>query len=209
MCNETSPPKSVHVLPSVSSNHTSHSIKQGHPQDTIKPHFCIYSHISHSSRGYVVYSKQYRILALNNAGIMNTIHNTHACARAATHTQTHTHLRTGTHKQTRARARTHTHTHNDGRKRQIIAVTKRAERSTHWTFCHYYNLSFPSIVVCDKTFSEWTFRHVLSTRSDKTCSSDKTCRQCIKFDTFCHLSAITWATKRAVVTKHAGTGFST
>ena len=26
-------------LPSVSSNHTSHSIKQGHPQHTIKPHF--------------------------------------------------------------------------------------------------------------------------------------------------------------------------
>ena len=31
--------QSVHVLPFISSNRTSHSIKQGHPQHTIKPHF--------------------------------------------------------------------------------------------------------------------------------------------------------------------------
>ena len=32
---------------------------------------------------------------------------------------------------------------------------------------------------------EWTFRHVLSSCSDKMWQK---CRQCIKFDTFCHLS---------------------
>ena len=57
-------------LPFVSSNHTSHSIKQGHPQHTIEPHFYSVSisivifHTAHRATGsssLVVYSKQYRI----------------------------------------------------------------------------------------------------------------------------------------------------
>ena len=45
----------------------------------------------------------------------------------------------------------------------------------------------------------------LSPRSDKTCRSDETRRQCIKFDTFCHLTLVK---KRAVVTKRAATPLS-
>ena len=65
--------------------------------------------------------------------------------------------------------------------------------------------------------SEWTFRLVLSPRGDKTCQGDKTYRQCIKFETFCHLSDKTCrsdkmckkcikfdTTKRAGVTKYVG-----
>ena len=36
--------------------------------------------------------------------------------------------------------------------------------------------------------SEWTFQHILLPCSDKTCWMDKMWRQCIKSDTFCHLS---------------------
>ena len=57
-------------LPFISSNHASHSIKQGHPQHTIKPHFHSVSisivifdtaHRATGSSSLVVYSKQYKI----------------------------------------------------------------------------------------------------------------------------------------------------
>ena len=63
-------PKVSPHLSFISSNHTSHSIKQGHPQHTIKPHFhsvsisIVIFHTAHRATGsssLVVYPKQYRI----------------------------------------------------------------------------------------------------------------------------------------------------
>ena len=63
-------PKVSPRLPFISSNHTSHLIKQGHPQHIIKPHFhsasisIVIFHTDHRATGsssLVVYSKQYRI----------------------------------------------------------------------------------------------------------------------------------------------------
>ena len=69
-CNIT--PKASPRLAFTLSNHTSHSIKQGHPQHTIKPHFhpvsvsIVIFHTLHRATGssslvVYIYTKQYRI----------------------------------------------------------------------------------------------------------------------------------------------------
>ena len=107
--NETSHPKLVHVY-LFSSNHTSHSIKQGHPQNTVKPHFhsvsisIVIFHTAHRATGsssLVVKAIQNFSLGLIEAGIINTIHNnTHVGARALPRTNAHQHTHTHTHTHT-------------------------------------------------------------------------------------------------------------
>ena len=80
--------------------------------------------------------------------------NTHWREDNTTHTHTHTH----THIYIYARARAHAHTHTSRKEeRQIVVLLAKG---------------------LYKTYSEWT-----SPRNDKTCLGDKTCWQCIKFDT--------------------------
>ena len=189
-------------------------IPTGHPQlvtqsnHTFTQSLYIYSHISHSSPQPSYGKQQTRSrllkaiqtdfsLALIEAGIMkhNTIHHWHTRERArgaATdkstvsleHTHTHTadthntythwHVRAGTLTNaawhTRARARAHTHTHR---------VMKGPGKTDY---------SVAGEGVTKRAATEWTFWHVLSPRSDKTCRSEKTCRLCVKFHTFDHLS---------------------
>ena len=127
-------PKVSPHLPFISLNHISHSIKRGHPQHTIKPHFhsvsisIVIFHTAHRATGsssLIVYSKQYRISAAD-VGIINTIQTcVHACYHGQMHINTHTHIHTHVHKHTCAQAHTHmwvrTHTTRKGKDLSILS----------------------------------------------------------------------------------------
>ena len=111
-------------------------------------------------------------------------HVSHECARVVRANDTDTDVLrapVGTHWlkhiHVRACAHTHTHTHNKGRERQIIN-----------------SVAGEGVKTCSGP-SGRARSFVTTDASDKTCRSDKTCGQCIKFDT-----------KRAVVTKRVATG---
>ena len=87
----------------------------------------------------------------------------HTSTRARKHTCAQAHLNTYACPRTCTHTHTHTHTHKTREGKDRLQCFWRRN---------------------DKMCRERTFWHVLSPHSDKTCQSDKTCRQCINLTCF-------------------------